>query len=121
MAEKLGTPKTEEKAKKLAEEAMKVELKTKQELRSWEQHSAVISIPRFDYDASSSLLNHSHSGFLITCLVICQIFEYSNAEGSESLDVNMSAKKSRISVSTEEKLGNSLAKKDTADDFGEPA
>ncbi|XP_071928946.1 uncharacterized protein [Coffea arabica] len=100
MAEKLGTPKTEEKAKKLAEEAMKVELKTKQELRSWEQHSAVISIPRFDYDASSSLLNHSHSGFLITCLV---------------------TKKSRISVSTEEKLGNSLAKKDTADDFGEPA
>lgn len=33
----------------------------------WEQHSAVISIPRFDYNASSSLLRHSHSGFLITC------------------------------------------------------
>ena len=43
-----------------------------------------------------------------------------NAEGSESLDENMSAKKRRISVSTEEELGNSLERKDAADDFGEP-
>ncbi|CDP05398.1 unnamed protein product [Coffea canephora] len=43
-----------------------------------------------------------------------------NAEGSESLDENMSAKKRRISVSTEEELGNSLERKDVADDFGEP-
>ncbi|KAF6174605.1 hypothetical protein GIB67_006257 [Kingdonia uniflora] len=35
----------------------------------WEQHSAVISIPRFDYNAPSSILNHSHSGFLITCTI----------------------------------------------------
>lgn len=33
----------------------------------WEQHSAVISIPRYDYNAPSALLEHSHSGFLITC------------------------------------------------------
>ncbi|KAA8529922.1 hypothetical protein F0562_034474 [Nyssa sinensis] len=33
----------------------------------WEQHSVVISIPRFDYNAPSSLLDHSHSGFLVTC------------------------------------------------------
>ncbi|XP_048135446.1 uncharacterized protein LOC115739912 isoform X2 [Rhodamnia argentea] len=35
----------------------------------WEQHSAVISIPRFDYNAPSSLLRRSHSGFLITCTI----------------------------------------------------
>lgn len=39
----------------------------KKEMTPWEQHSAVISIPRFDYNAPSSLLQHSHSGFLITC------------------------------------------------------
>ncbi|KAJ8432994.1 hypothetical protein Cgig2_029444 [Carnegiea gigantea] len=37
-----------------------------EEMKPWEQHSAVISIPRFDYNAPS-LLRHSHSGFLITC------------------------------------------------------
>ncbi|KAI3442760.1 uncharacterized protein J3R85_001025 [Psidium guajava] len=35
----------------------------------WEQHSAVISIPRFDYIAPSSLLQCSYSGFLITCAI----------------------------------------------------
>lgn len=39
----------------------------KEEMKPWEQHSAVISIPRFDYNAASSLLHHSHAGFLITC------------------------------------------------------
>ncbi|KAK8940859.1 hypothetical protein KSP39_PZI009821 [Platanthera zijinensis] len=39
-----------------------------EELKPWEhQHSAVISIPRYDYKAPSSLLGRSHSGFLITC------------------------------------------------------
>ncbi|AAD18100.1 This gene is continued on the 5' end of BAC T12M14, partial [Arabidopsis thaliana] len=36
-------------------------------LTPWEQHSSIISIPRFDYKAPSSLLHHSHSGFLVTC------------------------------------------------------
>ncbi|XP_027152942.1 uncharacterized protein LOC113753062 isoform X3 [Coffea eugenioides] len=138
MAEKLVTAKTEEKAKELEEEAKKVELKTKKELKPWEQHSAVITIPRFDYNAPSSLPSHSHSGFLITCPISkrgrrvqqkkpCQFLKkyvrslsILNAEGSESLDVNMSAKKRRISVSTEKELGNSLERKDAADDFGEP-
>ncbi|XP_027152941.1 uncharacterized protein LOC113753062 isoform X2 [Coffea eugenioides] len=136
MAEKLVTAKTEEKAKELEEEAKKVELKTKKELKPWEQHSAVITIPRFDYNAPSSLPSHSHSGFLITCPIkreksatkeamsILEKYVRSlsilNAEGSESLDVNMSAKKRRISVSTEKELGNSLERKDAADDFGEP-
>ncbi|KAL1295787.1 hypothetical protein AAHE18_19G237200 [Arachis hypogaea] len=35
----------------------------------WEQHSAVIKLPRFDYNAPSSLLHGSHSGFLITCTI----------------------------------------------------
>ncbi|GMH06727.1 hypothetical protein Nepgr_008567 [Nepenthes gracilis] len=36
-------------------------------MKPWEQHASVISIPRFDYTAHSSLLQHSNSGFLITC------------------------------------------------------
>lgn len=35
----------------------------------WEQHSAVINLPRFDYNAPSSLLRNSHSAFLITCTI----------------------------------------------------
>ncbi|XP_026402798.1 uncharacterized protein LOC113298311 [Papaver somniferum] len=35
----------------------------------WEQHSAVISMPRFDYNAPSSLMEYSHSGFFITCSI----------------------------------------------------
>ncbi|KAE9618494.1 hypothetical protein Lal_00047548 [Lupinus albus] len=46
----------------MAEEGEKV-------MSPWEQHSAVISLPRFDYNAPSSLLRHSHSGFLITCTI----------------------------------------------------
>ncbi|KAG2660476.1 hypothetical protein PVAP13_1KG438800 [Panicum virgatum] len=38
-----------------------------QELQPWEQHAAVINLPRYDYRASGSLLLRSHSGFLITC------------------------------------------------------
>ncbi|KAK6921539.1 THUMP domain [Dillenia turbinata] len=37
------------------------------EMKPWEQHSAVISIPRYDYKAPSTLLQHSLCGFLITC------------------------------------------------------
>lgn len=38
-----------------------------QEMKPWEQHSAVISIPRYDYKAPTSLLRRSFSGFLVTC------------------------------------------------------
>ncbi|EOA38100.1 hypothetical protein CARUB_v10009568mg [Capsella rubella] len=38
-------------------------------LTPWEQHSSIISIPRFDYKAPSSLLHHSHAGFLVTCTI----------------------------------------------------
>ncbi|KAK4750310.1 hypothetical protein SAY87_027759 [Trapa incisa] len=42
---------------------------SKKTMTPWEQHSAVISIPRFDYNAPASLLQNSHSGFLITCTI----------------------------------------------------
>ncbi|XP_027156800.1 uncharacterized protein LOC113757936 [Coffea eugenioides] len=69
----------------------------------------MIRIHRFDNNAPSSLLNHSHSGFLSPAPSIF-----------ECLDANMSAKGMRISVSTEEELGSSMERKDAADDFGEP-
>ncbi|KAK9063832.1 hypothetical protein SSX86_017704 [Deinandra increscens subsp. villosa] len=37
------------------------------EMKPWEQHSAVISIPRYDYKAPTSFLHRSFSGFLVTC------------------------------------------------------
>ncbi|MCD7454423.1 hypothetical protein HAX54_024822 [Datura stramonium] len=57
----------EELGTEIAEGRDKEEVEKSDEMKPWEQHSAVISIPRFDYNASSSLLRHSHSGFLITC------------------------------------------------------
>lgn len=45
------------------------EEKEEEELKPWEQHSRVISIPRFDYNSPSSLLQRSHSGFLVTCTI----------------------------------------------------
>ncbi|CAI0422141.1 unnamed protein product [Linum tenue] len=38
-------------------------------MKPWEQHAGVISLPRYDYKAPSSLLHHSHSGFFITCSI----------------------------------------------------
>ncbi|CAA2983146.1 Hypothetical predicted protein [Olea europaea subsp. europaea] len=80
----------------------------KKEMKPWEQHSAVISIPRFDYNAPSALLQHSHSGFLITCPIkreksatkeVMSIFEKylgshnSYSERMEKLDVDAAAKR----------------------------
>eukprot|EP00252_Welwitschia_mirabilis_P017510 TRINITY_DN38798_c0_g1_i1.p1 TRINITY_DN38798_c0_g1~~TRINITY_DN38798_c0_g1_i1.p1 ORF type:complete len:377 (+),score=82.62 TRINITY_DN38798_c0_g1_i1:134-1264(+) len=42
-------------------------MEEEREKKAWEQHGSIISIPRFDYKASSSLSHSSHSGFLITC------------------------------------------------------
>ena len=78
----------------------------------WEQHSAVISLPRFDYNAPSSLLKHFHSGFLITCIIkreksatkeaISILEKYAGCFNSddydhlENPDKNNSSKKRRI-------------------------
>ncbi|CDP20673.1 unnamed protein product [Coffea canephora] len=74
----------------------------------------MIRIHRFDYNAPSSLLNHSHSGFLSPAPSYFRSLSGLNAEGFESLDANMSAKGMRISVSTKEELGSSLERKDAA-------
>ncbi|KAK4597040.1 hypothetical protein RGQ29_014878 [Quercus rubra] len=59
-----------EKAHHHEEEEEEEEKKKKETMMSpWEQHSAVISIPRYDYNAPSALLHHSLSGFLITCTI----------------------------------------------------
>lgn len=44
------------------------------EMKPWEQHSAVISIPRFDYNAPTSLLHHSFIGFLVTCPISLSLY-----------------------------------------------
>ncbi|XP_008805048.2 uncharacterized protein LOC103718148 [Phoenix dactylifera] len=81
-------------------------------LTPWEQHSAVISLPRYDYTAPSSLLERSHSGFLITCPIkreksatkeaislLEKYVGYTCSKGCESLqpcDANVPAKKRKI-------------------------
>ncbi|KAL2482477.1 hypothetical protein Fot_44011 [Forsythia ovata] len=82
-------------------------------MKPWEQHSAVISIPRFDYNAPSALLQHSHSGFLITCPIkreksatkeAMSIFgkylgsHNSYSESMEKLDVYAAAKRRKTFV-----------------------
>ncbi|XP_022994263.1 uncharacterized protein LOC111490047 isoform X1 [Cucurbita maxima] len=78
----------------------------------WEQHSAVISIPRFDYNAPSALLHHRQSGFLITCAIkreksatkeaisilekYSQYFSNSTPETSESSDENETSKRRKV-------------------------
>ncbi|KAG8044326.1 hypothetical protein GUJ93_ZPchr0006g42653 [Zizania palustris] len=81
-------------------------------LQPWEQHAAVINLPRYDYRASGSLLLRSHSGFLITCPIkreksatkeaisiledyIVHADRYS-PEKSEPCDMKVSAKKRKI-------------------------
>ncbi|XVE74591.1 hypothetical protein DITRI_Ditri12bG0029700 [Diplodiscus trichospermus] len=63
----------EEEERKEEKMESKMEKKNQEESKSlmtpWEQHATVISIPRFDYNAPSSLLKRSHSGFLITCTI----------------------------------------------------
>ncbi|XP_028760793.1 uncharacterized protein LOC114719452 isoform X2 [Neltuma alba] len=51
------------------EEEQKQKIEAEKSMAPWEQHSAVISLPRFDYTAPSLILQHSHCGFLITCTI----------------------------------------------------
>lgn len=109
----LGSSKEEKEEKEHGEKA--------EGLTPWEQHSAVINLPRYDYTAPSSLLERSHSGFLITCPIkreksatkeaISLLEEYVGctcSKGFEKLepsDTNISAKKRKI-CSTEIGSGN---------------
>lgn len=83
-------------------------------MKPWEQHSAVISIPRYDYKAPSSLLHHSFSGFLVTCPIkreksatkeAISIFEKCirsftccNSESSEGFDGTVDSKRRKVSI-----------------------
>ena len=53
----------------MAELAVATEAKEEEsgDMKPWEQHSGVISLPRYDYKAPSSFLTRSFSGFLVTC------------------------------------------------------
>ncbi|KAB2090476.1 hypothetical protein ERO13_A03G114200v2 [Gossypium hirsutum] len=59
----------EEERRELNLVSKKDEEESESSMTPWEQHAKVISIPRFDYKAPSSLLQRSHSGFLITCTI----------------------------------------------------
>ncbi|KAJ4973813.1 hypothetical protein NE237_006987 [Protea cynaroides] len=92
-------------------------------LTPWEQHSAVINLPRFDYNAPSLLLEHFHSGFLITCPIkreksatkeaMCVLQKYvaslssKNGETVEIVDADVAVKRRKIS--SEEKGGKCLS------------
>ncbi|KAM7487848.1 hypothetical protein LguiB_025332 [Lonicera macranthoides] len=83
-------------------------------MKPWEQHSAVINIPRFDYNAPTSLLHHSYSGFLVTCPIkreksatkeamsilekCIETFNSCNSENLGSSDENVSAKRRKLCV-----------------------
>lgn len=66
VAEKQEDAKIEEISGEGAEGREKTE-GSRSQMAPWEQHAAVINLPRYDYKAPSSFLQRSHSGFLITC------------------------------------------------------
>ncbi|KAJ0963880.1 hypothetical protein J5N97_029002 [Dioscorea zingiberensis] len=81
-------------------------------LKPWEQHSKVILIPRFDYKASSSLLERSHSGFLVTCPIkreksatkeaISILEEYARPLCGKNMDESVAMKRRKICPSEAE-------------------
>ncbi|XP_044494646.1 uncharacterized protein LOC123217619 [Mangifera indica] len=114
---------------------MAEETGTKTEMKPWEQHSKVIRIPRFDYNAPSSILQHSYSGFLITCplkreksatkeaISILQKYLgscYCNSSGSlDSSDTNGDTKRRKIYIDdTSEKCANVVESGGTKEDAG---
>lgn len=105
-------------------------------MKPWEQHSAVISIPRFDYNAPSSLLDHSHSGFLVTCTIKREksatkeampilekyvgSFSSCSSESLESSDANATTKRRKICTEEiDEECVNSAENKTASNDCGE--
>ncbi|KAL5207581.1 hypothetical protein ABZP36_032016 [Zizania latifolia] len=97
-------------------------------LQPWEQHAAVINLPRYDYRASGSHLLRSHSGFLITCPIkreksatkeaisiledcIGHANSYSSEE-PEPCDMKVAAKKRKICSEAPdiEKSGDALSR-----------
>ncbi|KAF3431004.1 hypothetical protein FNV43_RR25734 [Rhamnella rubrinervis] len=62
-------PENGEEETEVGNQQLKEEESSSSMMKPWEQHWGVIIIPRFDYNAPSSLLQNSHSGFLITCTI----------------------------------------------------
>ncbi|XP_061992191.1 uncharacterized protein LOC133710195 isoform X1 [Rosa rugosa] len=98
---------------------IETELSKKKEMTPWEQHSAFISIPRFDYNAPSSLLHHSHSGFLITCPIkreksatkeaislFAKYIQCCNSSGSEENSASKRRKLSEENVDGEDRVND---------------
>ncbi|KAL5070738.1 hypothetical protein RYX36_021625 [Vicia faba] len=79
-----------------------------EEMKPWEQHSGVIRLPRFDYNAPSSLLSHSHSAFLITCTIkreksatkeaITILHSFINGDQQSSDNTDATSKRRKIST-----------------------
>lgn len=59
---------------KQKEDGISLSLSSSSTMKPWEQHAGVIVMPRFDYNAPSSLLQYSRSGFLITCPISLLLF-----------------------------------------------
>ncbi|KAK1387169.1 THUMP domain-containing protein [Heracleum sosnowskyi] len=101
------------------------------EMKPWEQHSAVISIPRFDYNAPTSLLHHSCTGFLVTCPIkreksatkeamsIFQKFIVSsqscNTEDLESSDKSNAAKRRKVLIAENDEVSVKCVESKSAD------
>lgn len=81
----------------------------KKSMTPWEQHAGVISIPRFDYNAPSSLLRHSHSGFLITCTIKRE--KSATKEAMSILDKYLRSFNSGSSESVENSDDNAITKR----------
>ncbi|GKV13359.1 hypothetical protein SLEP1_g24370 [Rubroshorea leprosula] len=106
-----------------------------QGMMPWEQHAKVISIPRFDYNAPSSLLQRSHSGFLITSTIkreksatkeaISILEKYIRSSNSgiskceESPHTNAETKRRKLCTEENDgKVSNVIESKDTTKDAG---
>ncbi|KAK3154879.1 hypothetical protein QOZ80_2BG0196160 [Eleusine coracana subsp. coracana] len=105
-----------------------------QELQPWEQHAAVINLPRYDYRASGSLLLRSCSGFLITCPIkreksatkeaISILDKYIGnvnvLENLEPCDLKIAAKKRKLCSETTENMEEAVINEhtDASDSIG---
>ncbi|XP_074561298.1 uncharacterized protein LOC141817557 [Curcuma longa] len=84
----------------------------------WEQHAGVISLPRYDYAAPSSLLDRSRSGFLITCPIkreksatkeaMSLLGEFASSRGTCSAETH--AKKRKLSAEVDPENAETAAR-----------
>ncbi|GMY18072.1 hypothetical protein FCV25MIE_13311 [Fagus crenata] len=124
----------EEEVEKAHHSESESEKKMQASMTPWEQHSGVISIPRYDYKAPTSLLHHSLSGFLITCTIkreksatkeaisILQKYLGSSSSGNsgnlENSDDNADAKKRKICPNDDDLDGESKAASNNSENTG---